>query len=57
MRMLPEEERLETLAILEQNRSEVERHLQALPITIETPSQVGVGRMMYFQHMCALQGQ
>eukprot|EP00877_Chromochloris_zofingiensis_P007501 jgi/Chrzof1/3003/Cz12g07200.t1 len=40
MRMLPEEERLETLAILEQNRSEVERHLQALPITIETPSQI-----------------
>lgn len=40
MRVLPEEERLETLAILERNRKEVERALQAMPIVIETPSQV-----------------
>jgi len=39
MRMLPEEERLETLAILQKNRQEVERALQVMPIIIETPSQ------------------
>lgn len=40
MRMLPEEERLETLAILENNRREVESAIQRLPIIIETPSAV-----------------
>lgn len=40
MRLLPEEERLETLAILERNKHDVERALQGLPIIIETPSQI-----------------
>lgn len=40
MRMLPEEERLDTLAILERNRQEVERQLQNLPLLIETPGQI-----------------
>lgn len=40
MRMLPEEERLETLGLLEANRLEVEKQLQQLPILIETPGQV-----------------
>jgi hypothetical protein len=42
MRLLPEGERRDTLALLEQNRAEVERQLAALPIIIETPSQVCV---------------
>ncbi|KAL6763406.1 flagellar/basal body protein [Haematococcus lacustris] len=40
MRLLPEEERLETLSILERNRVDVERALQSMPIVIETPSQI-----------------
>ncbi len=40
MRILPEEERLETLAILEQNRIEIDRQIQGLPIIIETPSMI-----------------
>jgi hypothetical protein len=44
MRLLPEEERQETLAILARNRVEVEKQLAALPIVIETPSMVGVRR-------------
>mmetsp|Transcript_25560 Transcript_25560/g.64845 ORF Transcript_25560/g.64845 Transcript_25560/m.64845 type:complete len:296 (-) Transcript_25560:370-1257(-) len=40
MRLLPEEERLETLAILERNKRDVEKALQSMPIIIETPSQI-----------------
>ncbi|GFH06303.1 4-diphosphocytidyl-2 C-methyl-D-erythritol synthase [Haematococcus lacustris] len=40
MRLLPEEERLETQSILERNRVDVERALQSMPIVIETPSQI-----------------
>jgi Calmodulin-binding len=40
MRIMPEEERLETLAILETNRLEVEQEIQKLPFVIETPSAV-----------------
>lgn len=37
---MPESERLETLALLQQNRQEVEAKLSALPITVETHSMV-----------------
>jgi hypothetical protein len=37
---MPESERLETLALLAQNRSEAEAKLAALPITVETHSMV-----------------
>jgi hypothetical protein len=37
---MPEAERLETLALLQQNRQEVEAKLQALPLRIETHSMV-----------------
>jgi hypothetical protein len=37
---LPEAERQETLALLQQNRQEVEAKLSALPIIIETHSMV-----------------
>ncbi|MEW5301363.1 MAG: hypothetical protein WDW36_004226 [Sanguina aurantia] len=40
MRMLDEEERLETLAILTRNRAEIDRAIQGLPIIIETPGQI-----------------
>ncbi len=40
MRILPEQERLETLHILACNREEVERQLAGLPIIIETPSMI-----------------
>ncbi|GAX83094.1 hypothetical protein CEUSTIGMA_g10520.t1 [Chlamydomonas eustigma] len=40
MRLLPEDERLETLTVLQKNRHEVERALQALPLRIETPGQI-----------------
>lgn len=36
MRLLPEEERLETLEILRRNREEVERAIQHLPLRTET---------------------
>ncbi|KAI8470060.1 MAG: calmodulin-binding-domain-containing protein [Monoraphidium minutum] len=39
MRLMPEGERLETLALLERNRSEVEGALSALPIIVETTGQ------------------
>lgn len=35
---MPDEERLETLAILDANRAEVEAEIQRLPFVIETPS-------------------
>jgi hypothetical protein len=37
---MPESERQETLALLQQNRQEVEAKLSALPIIIETHSMV-----------------
>ncbi len=40
MRLLPEEERLETLAALQKSRQEMERAMQALPLRIETPGQI-----------------
>ena len=40
MRLMPEAERLETLAILDANRREVEQEIQALPFVIETPSAI-----------------
>lgn len=40
MRLLPEDERLETLAILAKNREEVERAIQHLPLRIETLSAI-----------------
>ena len=52
MRLLPEEERLETLAILDQNRREVERQMSVLPIVIETPSQVRDGQGHCFFSNC-----
>ncbi|KAL3158708.1 hypothetical protein ABBQ32_011446 [Trebouxia sp. C0010 RCD-2024] len=39
MRIMPEEERLEMLGILNESRQDVEAKLQALPFLIETPSQ------------------
>jgi hypothetical protein len=38
MRIMPEEERLETLKILDANRVEIEEEIQKLPFVIETPS-------------------
>lgn len=35
MRVLPEEERLETLELLKRNREEIEREISALPFVIE----------------------
>lgn len=40
MRIMSDDERLETLAILSSNRVEVEAELQQLPFVIETPSAV-----------------
>ncbi len=40
MRVLPEGERQEMLAILAKNREEVEKAIQKLPFVIETPSQI-----------------
>lgn len=40
MRMMSEEERLETLQILDQNHREVQDAVQRLPFVIETPSQI-----------------
>lgn len=40
LRRMPEAERLETLALLQQNWQEVEAKLSALPITVETHSMV-----------------
>jgi hypothetical protein len=40
MRLLSDEERIETLEILESNRQEVEHSLQRMPVVVETPSQV-----------------
>ena len=40
MRILPEDERLKTLDILRENRSDVENKLRALPFKCETPSQI-----------------
>jgi hypothetical protein len=37
---MPEAERLETLALLQQNRTEVEAQLAGLPLRIETHSMV-----------------
>ncbi|BDA46905.1 hypothetical protein COCOBI_09-3580 [Coccomyxa sp. Obi] len=39
MRMLPEEERLEMLSLLEASRDDTEARIRALPFIIETPSQ------------------
>eukprot|EP00899_Mesostigma_viride_P025165 jgi/Mesvir1/5833/Mv00628-RA.1 len=39
MRLLPEEERLQTLATLEENKRRVDQEIQSLPFVIETPSQ------------------
>jgi hypothetical protein len=38
---MPEEERAETLALLERNKAEVEGALSALPIVVETLGTVG----------------
>ena len=38
--MMSEEERLDTLKILQNNREEVELAMQRLPFVIETPSQI-----------------
>jgi len=40
MRQLSEEERLSTLAVLQKNRADLEAAMSALPLRIETPSQV-----------------
>ncbi|KXZ51626.1 hypothetical protein GPECTOR_12g590 [Gonium pectorale] len=40
MRLMPEEERQETLEVLKQNREEVDRAIQGLPLRIETPSAI-----------------
>ena len=40
MRLLGEDERLETLAVLQRNRADVERALQGLPLKIETVGQI-----------------
>mmetsp|Transcript_4200 Transcript_4200/g.10791 ORF Transcript_4200/g.10791 Transcript_4200/m.10791 type:complete len:272 (-) Transcript_4200:93-908(-) len=39
-RLMPEDERLQTLAMLESNKVEVEKHLSLLPFVAETPSQI-----------------
>ena len=39
-RIMPEDERLATLDMLQQNKAEVEKHLKHLPFVVETPSQV-----------------
>ena len=39
-RLMPEEERLQTLIMLEANKAEVEKHLKLLPFVVETPSQI-----------------
>ena len=39
-RVMPEEERLQTLEMLESNKVEVERNLAQLPFVAETPSQI-----------------
>ena len=43
MRLLPAEERLVTLAILDQNSREVEKQISVLPTVIKMPSQVSEG--------------
>ncbi|PNW79608.1 hypothetical protein CHLRE_08g359850v5 [Chlamydomonas reinhardtii] len=40
MRLMPEDERLETLEVLKKNREEVDRAIQQLPLRIETPSAI-----------------
>jgi hypothetical protein len=40
MRIMSDEERKETLAILDQNRAEVEAAMQRMPFIIETPTQI-----------------
>lgn len=40
MRLLSEEERVETLYALQRNKAEVEKSIQALPLRIETHSQI-----------------
>ncbi|KAG2494455.1 hypothetical protein HYH03_007507 [Edaphochlamys debaryana] len=40
MRLMPEEERQETLELLKKNRDEVDRAIQGLPLRIETPSAI-----------------
>ncbi|PNH09884.1 hypothetical protein TSOC_003443 [Tetrabaena socialis] len=40
MRLLPEEERLETLEILKKNKDEIERAIQGLPLRTETLSAI-----------------
>jgi Calmodulin-binding len=40
MRLLSDEERLDTLEILENNKQEVEHGLQRMPVSVETLSQV-----------------
>ncbi|CAG9463960.1 unnamed protein product [Pedinophyceae sp. YPF-701] len=40
MRVLSEQERLETLQLLQEDHAEVERKIRALPFIVETPSQI-----------------
>eukprot|EP00798_Chlamydomonas_sp_ICE-L_P005389 gene5389-5611_t len=40
MRLMAEEERVETLSILKRNKEEIEKSLWALPLRIETPGQI-----------------
>lgn len=40
MRLMPEDERVQTLGLLQRSRAETEKALQAMPFTIETPSQI-----------------
>lgn len=40
MRLLSEEERVETLLALQRNKGEVQKAMQALPLRIETHSQI-----------------
>lgn len=54
LRQMPETERQETLALLQQNRQEVEAKLSALPIIIETHSMVRVlGPTAWRHSLCA----